>query len=144
MSLPTSRGSYRDVYDVLDRAMDDKEGVRIHFDKEGDAYYFRLRAHQARKLHRKDNAATYERDHPLHGASPYDQLVVRIVPNGDGAYVYLEKNLVEALGEIESLSELPLIEHRPQLLLEHKRAAEDDGPTHEPEASPVTGLRRRF
>ena len=47
---------------------------------------------------------TYDRDHPLHGRSTYDGIVVRLRRVDDDTYLYLEK-VDAAEFEVESLSE---------------------------------------
>ena len=144
MSLPTSRGAFGDCYKVLDAALDDEKGVRVEFRTHENANYFRMRLHQARAINRKDNADTYDRDHPLYNASPYDQLVVRLHAINGSYWLYIEKNRVEDLGAIEPLSEVPTIEYDEPLQLQDMREA-DDGPTYEAaiDPDPVPKISRR-
>jgi hypothetical protein len=106
MSTSTSRLSYVDCYELMDRALDDPRGVRLKFEKEGDARYFRMRLHYARKIDREDNKSVYERDHPMWGISQYDRLCSRIRREREDWYLYLEHSNVGWV-EIEDLGEAP-------------------------------------
>lgn len=147
MSLPVSRGAYHDCIKIMDEALKDEKGVRVEFPSQDAAIYFRMRMHQARKINRRDNAATYEKDHPLYNASLYDQLVGRIVNHEGTFWLYLEKNRIEDLGEIQPLSEVPQITHHRQMQIPDMRE-QDDGVTYEvPEPKPVAPgviTKRRF
>lgn len=105
MSLPKSRLSYTDCYEALDQALEDEKGVRIPVASYDTALLFRLRLHQARQLHRNDNKLTYEEGHAMHGASPYDELVVRIRESKGRTYVHIEKTKLDR-GAVEPLSEI--------------------------------------
>lgn len=126
MSVSTSLLAYQDCITIMDQALADPKGARIKVANAGDASYQRLRMHYARKLHRDENAKTYEQGHAMHGRSEYDAITVRIRNIGGECYLYLERTDVVA-GEVESLSELePLqIEHEPQRQIEPPRAIVD-------------------
>lgn len=104
MVTPTSRFAYDDCFELMKRAMDDGKGIRIPFDKEGTARHFRMRLHSARQIDRRDNTITYNPDHPMHGRSMYDDLMVRIVHDGDTFWLHLEK-ISATFFTVESLSE---------------------------------------
>jgi hypothetical protein len=91
----------------MEKAMDDQKGIRIKFATEQDAWLYRLRLHNARKIDRKENEENYEKGHGMHGKSVYDSLIMRLrpVPNGGNAWwLRIEKISIDDL-EIESLSE---------------------------------------
>jgi hypothetical protein len=91
----------------MEKAMDDQKGIRIKFATEQDAWLYRLRLHNARKIDRKENEENYEKGHGMHGKSVYDALIMRLrpVPNGGNAWwLRIEKISIGDL-EIESLSE---------------------------------------
>ena len=105
MTAPTTRLSYGDAYDALDRAKDDAKGIRLRFDDKASAETFRARVHNARRVDREDNLTIYTQEDPLWGRSVYDPFIVRIKQDTEGAWwVYIEhtslKNMV-----IESLSD---------------------------------------
>ena len=105
MSLSNSRLAYDDCFKLLDAALDEPRGIRVEVADEDKAGYLRKRIHQARAIDRADNARTYtDRDHPLHGRSPYDILVCRIEPANGHAWLWLDKQKVE-IGRIERIEE---------------------------------------
>lgn len=103
---------------MLDEALADPKGTRHRINKptldaaHAEANFLRMRMHQARALHRKENERVYPPDNRMHGCSPYDVLTIRI-KNIDGAiYIYIEQQaLYVARGE--PLSELPEVEYEP-------------------------------
>lgn len=105
MTLPKSRQAYNDCYEILDRAHESSEGIRIPVDSYEAAESLRSRLHMARKLHREDNEIAYEPGHAMHGASPYDALVVRIKAVKGKHYLYIEP-IDKGRGGIEDLSEV--------------------------------------
>lgn len=120
MPTSTSRLSFQDCFDYLDRALADDKGIRIGFNRYGDAMQFRLRCNKARAVDRQENAETYESTHPLFGRSEYDCLLLRVVEEDGQAFVYFQRK--DALGlRVESLSEV------------EERDEEPDEPEPEPE-----------
>lgn len=103
MTVSTSRLAYEDAYAVMMAALEDPRGVRVRMASVDAATHFRLRCHQARKIDRQENAITYERPHPMHGVSPYDKLVLRIVTDDDGVWLTVAQNTVIP-GEVQSLT----------------------------------------
>jgi hypothetical protein len=113
MSLPTNRMSYAGIYEVYDKALEDPKGIRLPFNSEKEAMYFRMRMHQARAIDRKENSQIYPPGEPLHGQSQYDLLSIRLIgpiedpasPTGETTFLYIERreNIVP---EVESLSEI--------------------------------------
>jgi len=114
VTISQSRGSYADCREIMDRALEDSEGIRVKQPGIDEATYMRMRLHQARSIDRRDNSDTYERGHPLHGASVYDPLVIRIKTDSDGqTWLYLERTNLERI-EIEPLSTAPpLVSYEP-------------------------------
>jgi hypothetical protein len=93
MTTSTSRLAFTDCLDIFDRALNARVGVRRMFDDYGPAAHFITRMHRFREIDRRDNAESYEKGHPLHGRSVYDQCVVRR-PRVDSEgkwWVYIEK-----------------------------------------------------
>lgn len=103
MSISTSRASYLDCYQYYDQALEQDRGIRIRVQSYDYATHLRQRLHMARKIKRQDNAEIYpDPEHPFHGASPYDVIVVKIKTELDGkVYVLLEKIML--LTQIEPL-----------------------------------------
>lgn len=124
MSLPTSTLAYSQCYEVLDLALKDSLGIRMRVDRKPSpqenldaAMNFRMRCHQARKLDRDRNAEVYpDPEHPLHGRSAYDVLIIRdpkVTHDGD-VYLVIERCDLAIDGSvIESLSEAPPVEFKP-------------------------------
>jgi hypothetical protein len=92
----------------MEKAIEDQKGIRVKFATEQDAWLYRLRLHNARKIDRKENEEIYEKGHAMHGRSVYDALIMRLRQasnNGKGAWwLRIEKISIDDL-EIESLSE---------------------------------------
>lgn len=104
MTTPTSRGAYGPYFDALDKALEEKTGIRIKCQTQGDANQYRVRLHTARTLDRQLNRESREISDPYYGTSDYDKLIVRVRPNGDGTWwVYIQRNAI--VGEIEVLPE---------------------------------------
>jgi hypothetical protein len=93
----------------MDKALADTIGVRIPMPTEGAAKFFRSRCHQARKLNRESNSRIYPQvDHPQHGISEYDALILRIKTIQGKIYLYIERIPVEVtttqrLSEVEPI-----------------------------------------
>jgi hypothetical protein len=105
VSLPKTRQSYNDCYDLFDRALEAEQGIRISVETYEGAQSLRSRLHMARQLNRDDNRSTYDEGHAMHGASPYDKLKVRIREAKGRTYLYIEP-IDKGLGEIEDLSQV--------------------------------------
>lgn len=111
MTTPTSRAAYEPYYEVLDRALDSKAGIRIECETQGDAFQFRIRCHAARQIDRELNRESREPGDPNYSASDYDKLVVRVRQDRDKWWVYINHTTIS--NRIEELSgELPLPEVR--------------------------------
>lgn len=112
MSLSDSRLSYGDCYPFLDQALADPKGARVFLDTYKQAFTFRVRLHQARKIDRKDNKEIYfdKPDAPLYGRSVYDALRMRLVraapEDGDDAYWLYAEHMTHDPSRVESLSEI--------------------------------------
>ncbi len=105
MVTSSSYFSYKDVFELLDRAIEDGQGLRIPFSRPGDAFQFRVRLHTARRLDRERNKEIFEDpEHPMHGCSIYDGLVASIRHEKEKTYLYLKVNSIANL-EVEPLSE---------------------------------------
>jgi hypothetical protein len=106
MSLPNSLRAYADCVVLYDRAMADDKGARACLGTHDACLNMRTRMHYYRNLDRGANANTYPSDHPSHGTSVYDDLVIQIFPDEDGQYwLYISKRSAKILA-IEGLSEV--------------------------------------
>lgn len=97
MTVATSRGSYEDCFDLMDQALDTRQGIRVRFPTNGSAMYFRMRLHKARTLDRDDNLVAYSKGDPLYGRSIYDPVVATIEKAGEHWWLYLKKYTVEGM-----------------------------------------------
>ena len=125
MPASTSRLSYRDCYELFDKALADSEGIRIKAKDGNYANWLKSRLHYARKLDREDNRLVYEEGDPLHGRSMYDPIIIGIRKTGASWWIHLQR--VDALNyEVESLSngnpESASSDHRPPQREEAKEA----------------------
>jgi hypothetical protein len=89
-------------FEDLETALADPKGIRIPFEHRGDAIQYRLKLHKARRKDRHENREL-DFDHPLHGRSIYDRLVMRINVVKGRTYLYIEQN---SRGEPQALSEV--------------------------------------
>lgn len=106
MALSTSRLSYTDCFEAMDKALEDGKGARMAVEDHSIAVYQRMRLNQARSIDRRDNKGVYEPGAPLYGRSAYDTLTFRLKEDTEGTWwIYLEVNMINAL-DIEALSEL--------------------------------------
>jgi hypothetical protein len=118
----TSILAHRDVKIALDRALQNTKGVRVKCTSRGEAYSLRQRFYTFRKADRRSNGAVYPPEHPLHFRSVYDQVLLVLGSNGEGAWyvdivVSNEKRLeerIEDLGPpIEEVEEVEIVEPDP-------------------------------
>lgn len=82
MSLSSSTLAYPDIRDILAKALESPNGLKLTFDSPGQAVYFRQRAYRYRNLLQKENRQVYPLGDPMHGRSPYDGFVIRIIDFG--------------------------------------------------------------
>lgn len=108
MPISSSRGSYLDCYEIFDRAMDTKSGVKVPCKDHDAAMFLRMRLHQARAINRKDNKQVYDPDHPMFNASPYDIFTVQLA-NEDGKFFVLLKRAAVPEGIISLDDEEPAV-----------------------------------
>jgi len=90
-----------DVRVILDRALAARVGVRVPFATKGEAVYWRGRANYLRRQDRKDNAAIYRPDHPLHKQSAYDGLRLFLIDER----IIVIKKVSATVPDIEELEE---------------------------------------
>ncbi len=91
MSYSTSITAYPDIRGALDQALASAKGVRLRFPDEQAAMTFKGRVHSFRYQDRKENKKVYpDPDHPMHGRSAYDPLMVKTVEPTVVAVIKLE------------------------------------------------------
>jgi hypothetical protein len=88
MTLPKSLRSYDNEKTIFDGAFENGGRARVICKSLGQAVNIRARLHRFRALDRDSNAEIYPADHPMHGASIYDNLLVRL-DNGGGKYTLI-------------------------------------------------------
>jgi hypothetical protein len=77
MAYAASINAYPDIRAVLDKALASEKGLRLTFATPEEAITFKGRVHSYRYKERKENRKVYPEDHPLHGHSAYDPLMVK-------------------------------------------------------------------
>ncbi len=90
MTVSTSKLAYDDCYQMLDRALETPNGIRVPLKSSQEAVHYRTRLHMARKLDRIENIGIYPPDDPMHGRSEYDKLITKIKHNGSNWWVYIQ------------------------------------------------------
>jgi hypothetical protein len=96
MSMANSLEAHRIYLDVWQRALDSPKGIRVETNNPID---YRARLYNARAAERRAHLRLYPNDHPMHGRSYYDGLIIRL---RDGA-VDVVKDEVPAVQEIKEL-----------------------------------------
>lgn len=69
--------AYTDVKEVLDQALETKNGLKVDFDTVSGAIRWTSRANSFRILDRKNNMKLYPEGHTMYGCSPYDTLWIK-------------------------------------------------------------------
>jgi hypothetical protein len=80
MPLSNSPMAYTDIRTAMDRALQSDKGIRVKIGEAGKAIHFRQKCYKLRLLDRKNSLNIYPKDHPMHGVSAYDSLVITVVP----------------------------------------------------------------
>lgn len=107
MTTSTSRIAFSDCFDLFDQALGDSKGLRVRCPSFEAASHLRMRLHTARTIDRKDNKASYDKEHKLHGRSPFDEICCRILyDEQDTVWLYLDR-VTAVEYEVEALSEVP-------------------------------------
>lgn len=106
MTLPSNRMSYTDIYEKFQLALEDPRGIRIPFDTKGEAIFYQMRMHQARKVDRAENAKMFPAGHQMHNQCAYDTLQVRIREADDGTFFIYVEPKDKHVGEVEMLSDI--------------------------------------
>lgn len=123
MSSPTTRGAYRDCYELWDRAIESHNGIRFRVPSSDAAYNTRMRLHQARSIIRNESKSMYDPSDPHYGISIYDPFQVLFRYDGEQWWMYIEPRSVSIIGEIEELNPEDttqwLVPNSPQKLISH-------------------------
>jgi hypothetical protein len=109
MALPETQAAYADCYTIFERATTDPAGIRVRFDNDRDANFFKIRMNKARAIQRRQSAKMYPVSDPAHGKSEFDGYAVRSRRDPTGTiWIYVEPYATSPF-VIENLSEtLPL------------------------------------
>lgn len=91
MGFSNSLASYPDVAALLDKALASTKGLRLTFETPAKATFNRGRINAYRARVRLQNMKVYPAEDPMHGATPYDSLMIKL----DGCIVVIEKLDVE-------------------------------------------------
>lgn len=110
MTTPRTRQAYFALYEILDRAIESPSGIRMTVESYNAGVNLRMRLHAARQIDRETNAKIHEVGMPLHNASTYDVVQVRLeaVDGPDGPYyLIIEPAIPRLIGQIEPLTPNP-------------------------------------
>lgn len=116
MSLSLSYGAFTPEVDVLDRALDSPNGIRLAFPSQSACYTYRHRLNHTRTLDRQRNRVGLDPDHPAYGTSRFDPLTTKL-RQIEGKW-YLEVKLAEVPSKIEPI---PEDEEEPSLIQDLQR-----------------------
>lgn len=95
MSFNKSPLAFDDVRKIFDAALEAPKGVKIKLPSPAAAIHMRARMHHFRsKIDRQNNYDIYPPEHPMHGNSVYDRLVVKLNKGEDTLVVMLGANTV--------------------------------------------------
>lgn len=114
MSASTSKLSYSDCFEVMDKALEASRGIRIQFADEGVAKHFLVRMNKARVLDRNENRQIYAEGDVLFGRSVYDPLMGQIKRVDGQVWLFLKKLTAEHL-VIEEIDGTELADEKPRL-----------------------------
>ena len=80
MALSLDRKAYADCFEIFDRAIASKKGIRVFRESKAGAYYLRNRLNRARALDTELNRRVYhaQPDHPLFGSSEYYKVAIGV------------------------------------------------------------------
>ncbi len=99
MSLSTSRLAYSDIFEILEKALENPRGIRLSFPTLNYATHYRMRLNQARSIDRSENLDLYPEGEPLHGRSVYDGLTTSIVKDDTTWWLYIKPQVGPTLIE---------------------------------------------
>jgi hypothetical protein len=114
MSASTSRLSFQDCFDVMEKAIESERGVRVQFETEGAAKHFLVRLNKARVLDRDENRQTYVPGDMLFGRSVYDPLMGQIRRVDGTVWLFINKLSAEHL-VIEDIDGTELVDSQPRV-----------------------------
>jgi hypothetical protein len=99
MSYNKSPLAFDDIAEAFERALAAPKGIRIPCASRGAAINLRSRFNYLRKINRTENRTVYGPEHPMHGRSIYDKLILRIPPReaADCTTLYIEPRSIEDL-----------------------------------------------
>ena len=98
MSMNKSRTAYLDCFEIFDRAIASRSGIKVVLLDRGKAFHLRTRLNYARMMDREANREIYTEEDPHYGVSTYDALIIRNpTPYLDQWHLRVEKPTIEDL-----------------------------------------------
>lgn len=85
--------SFKLQKETLERALESENGVRATFRTRSEAVNFRHRCYLYRAFDREWNASLYPSDHPMHGLSMFDDLLI-VFAKDDPCVLLFQKRTV--------------------------------------------------
>ena len=87
MPQSKSTGSFPECIEILQQALESERGLKLTFPTPEAAFSFRMRCYSARRCAQRESKKLFVPDHPMHGKSFYDSLVMVI----SGNILYIKK-----------------------------------------------------
>lgn len=98
--------SMSDAYDLMDKAIQSKNGIRISVNDHAAAVTIRHRCYTARVKDRQANAKIYPAGEPMHNASVYDPITITIKEVDDGYAIDFRLHGLDLKNTIKKITEL--------------------------------------
>lgn len=91
--------AFEDVREIFNRALESERGITIKCKTRSEAITLRSRMNYLRKVDRKENAVTYQSDHPMYMRSIWDKYLLRLPPKGapDETTIYVMVRTIDEL-----------------------------------------------
>lgn len=80
MAFNIGTNAFEDVKEIFLRALETPKGIKVKCHTRAEAINLRSRLNYYRQMDRNENKKVYPPDHPQHGGSVYDKLILRIPP----------------------------------------------------------------
>lgn len=92
---------YTPHLEQLSQALESTSGIRINCISHGMAIRYRKDLHSARSVDRDRNRAIYPSDHPLHGKSVFDPLILSVPSDASYIEIRRETSPIVSIEEIK-------------------------------------------
>ena len=99
--------SMSDALDLLDKAINSKNGIRITVHDHAAAITIRHRSYLARTKDRRANAKIFPPGNPMHNASVYDPITITIKEVDDGFALDFRLHGLDLKQTIKAIDDLP-------------------------------------